>query len=123
MSKVKEEWLHQKAIVEWFKRQYAAKERLLIYVPNGSHNWGAHKGKIMNEMGLQKDFPDLQLMMARGGYHGLLLEVKRPKGVTTKTQKEYHEILRSEGYRVESCLGFEHGARIIKCYIAGEYAR
>lgn len=116
-GKIKIEWKHQKALVAWFNKQYYDLRDFLNCFQTGSENWGEKKGKIMKDMGVKKDYPDLILLIARGGYHGLFVEVKKPDGKLTKTQKVRHEELRYQGYKVETCYGWEQGAQIINSYL------
>lgn len=115
--KVKPEWREQKALVRWFNLQYPMFEGLLNCFHTGSENWGPVKGKIMKDMGVKSDYPDLVLFMPRSLYSALFIEVKTMEGYARKSQVERHEALKSQGYKVEVCKGWEHGTQIIKDYI------
>lgn len=112
----------QKAVIAWFNHQFPKnkKYKLLTYTMGGCHNFGAKKGAIMKAMGLRSGTPDLNLFMARGGYHGLLIEVKGPDGKSTPTQKEMQSNLIEEGYCVKEGKSIEQCIEIIKSYLNGE---
>ena len=72
--------------------------------------------------------PDLFLYEARGGYHGLLIELKvvtpfKKDGTLKKSehleiQAARHEELRERGYKVEFGVGFDKVKRIIDEYLS-----
>ena len=87
----------------------------------GCHNFGAKKGAVMKAMGLRSGTPDLNLSMARGGYHGLFIEVKGPDGKTSAVQKEMQALLTEEDYCVKTCKTMDDCIFTIKHYIAGNF--
>lgn len=54
----------------------------------------------LKDEGVRRGIPDLQLDVARGPYHGLRIEMKRSKGVVSPEQKEVHQFLAGQGYRI-----------------------
>jgi hypothetical protein len=66
---------------------------------------------------------DLSLPCARGGYHGLYIELKRPvvkgepKPVVSPEQKYWIEQLRKQGYLVEVCYGWIEAKELIERYL------
>lgn len=73
-------------------------------------------------------FPDLQLMEARQGYHGLFLEIKKETqriylqnglfaGDHIKRQAETLQMLRDRGYKAEFAKGFQVAKKIIDQYL------
>ena len=89
----------------------------------GSHNFGARKGATLKAMGLRAGVPDLFLAIARGGYHGLYVEVKGPKGRLSKVQRDYHVKLIEKGYCVRVGDGENVCKYIISQYILGNIRR
>ena len=82
---------------------------------------GAQRGQKMSRMkkqGLVPGASDLKLSLPRGGYHGMVLEVKTTKGSMTKAQVEYLEDYRAEGWRAECGKGFEQCWEIIEDYMS-----
>jgi hypothetical protein len=72
----------------------------------------------MKKAGLCAGPPDINVDVARGGFHGLRVEMKREKGgEVSDTQKEWHARLRSEGYRVVVAEGANEAIQAIKTYL------
>lgn len=91
--------------------------RMLYAIPNGANKSRAARAKFQRE-GLRAGIPDLQLAAARGGYHGLYIEMKRAKGgVLSLEQLAWHEALRAEGYRVEVCRGADAAWGVLCDYL------
>lgn len=63
------------AMMEWKYPQL----RRLYHIPNGGKRTKAEAG-IFKAMGVKSGVPDVHLPVARGGYHGLYIEMKRTKG-------------------------------------------
>lgn len=87
----------------------------------------ASKRKRMN---YKRGMPDLYILRARQGYHGLALELKNEgvsvylkDGETVRADKHFleqaafHDELRSEGWRVEFVCGFEAAKHVIDDYL------
>lgn len=74
----------------------------LIAIPNeGKRSLiGHYMAKLM---GLSKGFPDVQLMVARGKYIGLLIENKWMKNKRTKEQIAWAKWLNANGYLCLEC--------------------
>ena len=63
--------------------------------------------------------PDLCLPVARGGYHGLYIELKRAVGgILSDEQKWWIDELKSQGYAAIVCHGAEEAIRTIKEYLS-----
>jgi len=118
---IKEEWLIQRNVIAWFNLQHPQHSKLLTYTMGGSHNFGPRKGATLKAMGLKAGIPDLNLFIARSGYHGLLLEVKGKGGKLSPVQKDYHQLLKAQGYCVEVGEGALVCIAIIKAYLGGGY--
>lgn len=72
--------------------------------------------------GVKSGVPDICLPVARGGYHGLFIELKRQHGNTaTKNQNTWLADLREQGYATAVAYGWEQAAKIITDYMEGEY--
>jgi hypothetical protein len=90
---------------------------LLMATPNGGKRHPATAARLAAE-GVRAGYPDLSLDVARGGYHGLKIEMKRLRGGTVRPeQKWWHERLRAEGYRVEVCRGCDAAWAAISDYL------
>ena len=87
----------------------------LFAVPNG----GLRHPKVAAQLkaeGVKPGVPDLVLAMARDGYHGLYVELKKQGGKTSKVQREWHARLRKAGYKVEVCYGHQDAYEAIENY-------
>jgi len=112
----------QKALMRWatlFTPRYPDLAWLAA-IPNGGHRHKATAGRMKAE-GVKAGYPDLLLDVARGGYFGLRIELKRRRKADSRTsprQSQWHDRLRAEGYRVEVCLGWEVARDVILAYLA-----
>ena len=90
---------------------------LLHSVPNGGHRNVIVAAKLKAE-GVKRGVPDIDLPVARGGYHGLKIEMKRTRGGTTSPeQKWWIEQLTAQGYFASVCHGAESAIRTIEWYL------
>ncbi len=98
----------QAALMEWarlLERNYP-ELRLLHAVPNGGQR-GGRTAAILQRTGVKSGVPDLCLPVARGGFHGLYIELKRIKGgVLSINQKTWLGLLAKEGYKAVMCRGW-----------------
>lgn len=67
--------------------------------PNGGHRTPAAAGKMKAE-GQRPGVPDTHLPIARGGYHGLWIEFKKPGGTTSPEQAHWMTALARHGHKV-----------------------
>lgn len=108
----------QCAVIQYFDLKYKEHRGRLFAIPNGSYKSRTAASSFKRE-GLRAGVPDLMLPVARGGYHGLFIEMKRTKGsVTSKEQKSWHKYLNGQGYLCVVCKGFEEAKAVIECYLA-----
>ena len=88
----------------------------------GGKNKFAQIAKLKKE-GWQKGVPDLFIAVARGGKHGLWIELK-DVGKTIKAlsdeQNEYLEFLNDQGYEAIWCVGFDVAKAAIEVYMNAE---
>ena len=90
---------------------------LLYAIPNGGKR--AIKTAIaLKAQGVKSGVPDMCLPVARGGYHGLYIELKRQKGGTvSETQKSWITALTEQGYKAVVCKGADEAIGTIKEYL------
>ena len=89
-------------------------------VPNGGHRSKRTAGRMKAE-GVRAGYPDLALDVARGGFHGLRIELKRRRKSASRVQSrqtEWHERLKSQGYAVHVCHGWEAARDVLLAYLA-----
>ena len=94
---------------------------LMIAIPNGGHRHQSVAKKLKAE-GVKPGVPDIFLPVARHGYHGLFIELKKPKGRTpagkpTKTQLEWMQYLTDEEYLAVLCVGWDAAKTTITGYL------
>jgi hypothetical protein len=95
---------------------------LLFAIPNGGHRNPIVAKKLKSE-GVRRGIPDLCLPVARGGFHGLFIELKVENNPATLEQKQWIEALRQEGYAAFIVRGWESAAEHLKDYISGKISR
>ena len=108
----------QIALIEWFDLWAPADLRgRLAAIPNGG--WRHPKtAAVLKATGVRPGFPDLVLLTPRGGYAGLMVELKRVRGSKTSTaQKDWLCWLYAQGFAVAICPGFESARDCIKHYL------
>ena len=91
----------------------------MFHIPNGGKR-NAREGARFKMMGVKAGVPDIFLPAARGGYHGLFVEMKADGGRTSKAQDSYISALKEQGYCVKVCFGWEKAAEEILKYLEGE---
>ena len=90
---------------------------MLYHIPNEGKRSKSTGGRLKKE-GLRKGVPDLCLPVARGGYHGLYIEMKRISGSNlTKEQREWISMLEQQGYLAVVCKGFEQARMVLERYL------
>lgn len=118
----------QAALFRWaeFHQRYCPELALLNGSLNGVRLTIGQAVKAKKQ-GMKKGFPDIQLPVARGGYHGLFIELKikpyrnhKNKVVYPKIsneQKWWIEELTKQGYRAVVCKGFDAAVNEIEGYL------
>lgn len=113
------EGMEQATLFNWAKMQewkYPELD-LMYHIPNGGKRSGTEAARFKAE-GVKSGVPDIFLPVPRGGKHGLYIEMKRQKGGSVSdNQSEWIEKLRSQGYRVDVCKGWEAASRVIVEYL------
>jgi len=115
----------QVAVMDWWEKAYPKYYECLFSIPNGAQLAGNQKKRAiqMNALkaeGLKPGVSDLFLMVARGGYHGLFIEMKdrgKTKCSVTDTQWEHIRSAREQGYRAEWCAGCDNAIKLLREYM------
>jgi hypothetical protein len=108
----------QIAIIQWAAYnvgKYPELE-LLHHIPNGGSRNKIEAANLKRQ-GVKPGVPDLDLPVARGGYHGLRIEMKTETGRETPEQIWWREKLTEQGYFATVCHGFESAKRTIEWYL------
>jgi hypothetical protein len=116
------EGLHQRTVVQWAGYFPALKwlhSSLNGAMLNGTKIERAIQWKKLKAEGAKKGVLDLFLPVARNGYHGLYIEMKRAdgKGRMTPEQKEFSEDQTNAGYLCVLCNGSDEAMAEIKTYM------
>ncbi|WP_262255285.1 VRR-NUC domain-containing protein [Serratia liquefaciens] len=92
----------QAALIEWADKTVIDGIRIgdyLIHIPNEGKR-GPKAARDAKRLGLRAGVPDLFLVLTRGGYAGLWIEMKSITGKTTSEQIDWMSKLKNEGYSV-----------------------
>ena len=108
----------QEAVIAWADAMRGRWPELayLHHSPNGFERSKA-VGAQVRRAGCRAGFPDLVLLCARGGWHGLAIELKTAKGHTSPMQDVWLDNLRKEGYFVAVCRGAVEAVHAIERYL------
>lgn len=123
---------HQEAVIEWSMYQKinlqgspAHGKRINDYltaIPNGGKR-NAREGARMKAQGVTPHMPDLFFHLPLGGFSGLWLEMKRPKGIdyaagkVTTGQKAKMNQLTAVGYMAIPVWGVDEAKKAIEDYL------
>lgn len=112
---------HQQAVMKW-ARQPSIRERwpelaLLHHIKNETTG-GAAQVAADKAMGVKKGVPDLCLPVARGGFHGLYIEMKTPSGKASEAQRWWGMALKEQGYRAAVCHGYDAAVAELCWYLS-----
>lgn len=108
----------QAAVVQRFRLKWP--QYKIFAIPNGTHIKSHAGRKKAKKEGLLKGVSDLMVMVPKGGYHGLWIEMKdigkTEKDVTTE-QKEFIEYASFMGYKALWCIGADQADKAIDEYM------
>jgi hypothetical protein len=93
-----EEHLLQVACVQWFYGQHRNLYGLLYAVPNGGRRDQVTGAKLKAE-GVVAGVSDLNLDIARHGFHGLRIELKTPTGRQSQRQRWWQSQVEAQGFK------------------------
>jgi len=118
----------QSALFCWAQLQKACYPELALMfaIPNGGKRekrqdrkgrWFSPTAQKLKREGVKAGIPDIFLPCARGGSHGLFIEMKAPDGKVSPEQARVHQLLRKEGYAVIVCYSLESAITLITWYL------
>lgn len=114
-----DEDVEQMCLFRWARDNEGAHPELelLFHVPNGGKRSKAEAARF-KAMGVRAGVSDIFLPVARAGYHGLWIELKRlDDGRPSKAQLKWIERMTAEGYVAAVCHGWVQAARMICTYL------
>ena len=101
----------------WYRGASVPVLRKMYAIPNGGLRSKTEAAR-MQAQGVRRGVPDMFLPAARGGYHGLYIELKRvKKGRVSDDQIAWMAALTEEGYRCGVARGWQEAAQIICDYL------
>lgn len=93
--------------------------RLFHAIPNGGHRSKRTAGQMKAE-GVRRGVPDYCLPVARGGYHGLYIELKNATGRASPEQRQWLADLTAQGYRAVLVRQWEAAWDELRSYLAAD---
>ena len=89
----------------------------MYHVPNGGSRNKIEAARLRAQ-GVKSGVPDLCLPVARGGNHGLYIELKRQRdGRISEEQVRWIDGLLEQGYAAAICKGWQEAASVIIDYL------
>ncbi len=112
------EHAEQVALFKWAEFAAARWPELTLMhaIPNGGHRSKITAARLKAE-GVRAGVPDICLPVARGGWHGLYIEMKTRIGRQSKDQRRWVIALRAQTYRAEVCRGWVAARAVIEEYL------
>ena len=109
---------HQTALTNWarmMRTQYPALQ-LYHHIPNGGLRDKRTAARLIGQ-GVHSGVPDVFIPAARGGYHGIYVELKTGANNPTPNQNEFMSGAMAEGYYCAVCYGWPCAAAVIEDYL------
>lgn len=109
----------QVAVVTWatLARAEFPELGLLFAIPNGGHR-NVIVAKKLKAEGVRPGVPDLMLPVARGGYHGLFIEMKAGQNRPSLEQLELMRRLSAEGFKCATCYSSAEAEACLREYLS-----
>lgn len=108
----------QIALFKWafYAQSMYPELKWMFHIPNGGKRRVTEAVRLQ-QMGVKSGVSDVFLPCARGGYHGLWIEMKSQTGRATANQREFLDAMEKAGYMGEVCYGCEEAITLIKKYL------
>lgn len=91
---------------------------LIAAIPNGGDRTASERVRLHQE-GVMAGMPDLCVLEACGGFHGLFIEMKTATGRQSNEQKALQLALNAKGYLCVVARSADEGFETIKRYLNG----
>lgn len=104
----------------WFWNEFPQFRKTLFHVPNENDREDSNmiQGAIRKSLGVVAGVADLLFLVARGGYHGLCIEMKDESGTQKPAQKEWQAVIEAQGFKYVICRSLPQFKEIIIDYLA-----
>lgn len=96
--------------------QYPEYAGLLYAIPNGGKR-NAVTGAILKAEGALAGVADIFLSVPNRFYHGLYIEMKKPKGRQQESQKLFQQAVEAQGYKYALCYSLDEFMELVKMYL------
>lgn len=106
----------QRNCVTWFRLQYRALAPLLFAVPNGGGR-SRVEAAIMKGEGVLPGVADLILLVPRGAFASLCIEMKTQTGRQSPAQKEWQHAAQEAGNQYFVVRSFEEFQELVRDYL------
>lgn len=118
LAKAGTEHAHQVAVFAWAALNFGKypELRMMFAIPNGGLRDKITAANLKAE-GVRPHVPDIFLPVPRGSWHGLFIEMKKPKGQIEPGQLQYIEKLHQLGFGACICFGWEKATETILSYL------
>lgn len=107
----------QTAVFQWAHDSGLPELAMMFAIPNGGHRHPAVAAKMKME-GVCAGVPDICVAVARGGYHGLYIELKVGRNQPTEAQRDWLARLAAHGYKTAVCRDLESVQELVVGYLA-----
>lgn len=111
----------QTSIFDWARYQRVKEGGFLYDYMTASPNGGTRnliEAVNLKRSGVSAGFPDVSILIARGKWHGMFLEIKRhSKSPVSKKQYVWLSRLLDAGYYAEVGCGFDECQNLIESYV------
>lgn len=97
--------------------EFPETRNLLFHVENESGGVDAATGARRKAEGIVRGVSDLILMLPRGGYHALCIEMKTETGYQSSYQKNWEKLVSAHGYRYEVIRSAEDFRALLTDYL------
>ena len=111
------------------QREAIEQEKIITYcdwrhypifaIPNGGKR-DAKEAMYLRRSGVRAGVPDMQVPVAKHGYHGLFIELKVGRNKPTEKQEQWLELLNKNGYLARVCRGAQEAMELLDWYFEEE---
>ena len=102
--------------VSWFRQRYPEASKVFFSVPNGGAR-NAWTAKNLRDEGALSGVADLILLIPRHGYACLCIEMKKPTGKQSASQKAFEQAVKAYKGKYVVCYSFDEFKAVIEDYL------
>lgn len=102
--------------VSWFRQRYPEASKVFFSIPNGGAR-NAWTAKNLKDEGALSGAPDLVLLVPRHGYACLCIEMKKPGGRQSESQKAFQEAAKAFKNKYVVCYSEEEFQIVCEEYL------